>query len=280
MRQTLLASRAMDAGDDAAGQETSWRQLGAGLLLFVCAIGLLAAVFWMLPPLSPSEREVLVVPRSLEHVRALAALGSKYTHSHYWTVVAALGCLYVFLQAFSIPGSIGLSVVSGALFGVPRGFALVIVCATVGPAISFGLSHLVGRLIVRRVFPRQMQWFAGQVAQRRRNLFNFLLFLRITPFLPNFFINLASPLLEVPLSYFVVATFFGIMPATFMHVSAGQQLASMTDLGGQFSLLRFALLSLLGCVVLLPTWPPVQRRLDALLNRDQAIDLDALKKAK
>ena len=66
-------------------------------------------------------------------------------------------------------------------------------------------------------------WFAGQVEKRRRNLFNFLLFLRITPFLPNFFINLASPLLGVPLHYFVLATMFGIMPATFMHVSAGKR---------------------------------------------------------
>ena len=229
------------------------------------------------PPLSPAEREVLTVPRSLEQARALAALGSKYAHTHYWTVVAAVATIYVFLQAFSIPGSIGLSVVSGALFGQWRGFALVVVCATLGPTLSFALSHLVGRMIVRRVFPRQMAWFARQVAQRRRNLFNFLLFLRITPFLPNFFINLASPLLNVPLSYFVVATFFGIMPATFMHVSAGQQLAEMTDLGGQFSFAKLGLLSLLGVVVLLPTWPPVQRRLDALLNRGETVDASELK---
>merc|ERR1712137_1282801 len=119
----------------------------------------------------------------------------------------AMAVLYIFLQAFSIPGSIGLSVVSGALFGVSVGFPLVIVCATIGPSISFLLSHLIGRVVVRLVFPRQMRWFAAQVEQRRRHLFNFLLFLRITPFLPNFFINLASPLLGVPLSSFVVATF-------------------------------------------------------------------------
>ena len=67
------------------------------------------------------------------------------------------------------------------------------------------------------------------------------------------------------------------MPATFMHVSAGQQLAEMTDLGGQFSLTRLLLLSLLGGIVLLPTWPPVQRRLDSFLNRGQELDLDDLK---
>lgn len=261
-------------------EETSWSQLGAGLLLFASACALLGVVFWSLPPLTAAERAVLTVPRSLDEMRALAAVGSRYTDGHYWAVVAAVGCLYVFLQAFSIPGSIGLSVVSGALFGLWRGFALVICCATLGPTIAFGLSRLVGRLLVRWLFPRQLAWFAGQVAQRRRHLLPFLLFLRVTPFLPNFFINLAAPLLGVPLFHFVVATFFGIMPATFMHVSAGQQLAQLSDLGGSGALARLALLSLLGGLVLLPTWPPVQRRLDALLNRGQRLDLEELKKVK
>lgn len=144
------------------------------------------------------------------------------------------------------------------------------------------MSHLIGRTITKWLFPNQMAWFAKQVESRRRNLFNFLLFLRITPFLPNFFINLASPLLGVPLHYFIIATFFGIMPATFMHVSAGRELQQMTELGGAFDVWRFVWLSLLGVVVLLPTWGPVQRLLDRILNRgDGAMDsgLLQLKKA-
>ncbi len=53
-------------------------------------------------------------------------------------------------------------------------------CATIGPTISFVLSHLIGRTITRWIFPNQMAWFSKQVEARRRNLFNFLLFLRIT----------------------------------------------------------------------------------------------------
>lgn len=73
-----------------------------------------------------------------------------------------------------------MSFVCGALFGVPVGFPLVIMCATIGPTISFALSHLIGRAVTRWLFPNQMAWFAKQVESRRRNLFNFLLFLRIT----------------------------------------------------------------------------------------------------
>ncbi len=81
----------------------------------------------------------------------------------------------------------------------------------------------------------------------------------------------------MPLHYFVLATFFGIMPATFMHVSAGRQLQQMTELGGAFDVWRFVWLSLLGVTVLLPTWGPVQRLIDRVLNRgESAIDADLL----
>lgn len=61
-----------------------------------------------------------------------------------------------------------------------------------------------------------------------------------------------------------------------MHVSAGRELQQMTELGGSFDVWRFVWLSLLGLVVLLPTWGPVQRFLDRLLNREAAIDSELL----
>lgn len=155
--------------------------LAAALGIFAVGALLVLFVLLSLPPLSAAERALIhIPPRSLDHVKDLARVGSRYTHDYYWTVLASVAVVYVFLQAFSIPGSIGLSVVSGALFGVSVGFPLVIVCATVGPTISFALSHLVGRRVTQWLFPNQMVWFAKQVEARRSSLFNFLLFLRIT----------------------------------------------------------------------------------------------------
>lgn len=62
-----------------------------------------------------------------------------------------------------------------------------------------------------------------------------------------------------------------------MHVSAGRELQQMTELGGAFDVWRFVWLSMLGFVVLLPTWSPVQRLLDRILNRGEAaIDSELL----
>jgi uncharacterized membrane protein YdjX (TVP38/TMEM64 family) len=45
-----------------------------------------------------------------------------------------------------------------------------------------------------------------------------MLFLRITPTLPNLFINLASPIVDVPFHIFFFATLIGLIPAAYITV--------------------------------------------------------------
>lgn len=49
----------------------------------------------------------------------------------------------------------------------------------------------------------------SQVDRHREHLFYYMLFLRITPFLPNWFINITAPVLDIPLGTFFWGTFFG-----------------------------------------------------------------------
>ena len=62
--------------------------------------------------------------------------------------------------------------------------------------------------------------------------FSYIIFLRITPFLPNWFINLVSPVIGVRLTPFWIGTFVGVAPPSFVAIQAGttlQQLTSSTD---------------------------------------------------
>lgn len=47
---------------------------------------------------------------------------------------------------------------------------------------------------------------------------NYMLFLRVTPTLPNLFINLASPIVDIPFHVFFLATVVGLIPASFITV--------------------------------------------------------------
>lgn len=57
-----------------------------------------------------------------------------------------------------------------------------------------------------------------QIAKRKDKLLNYMLFLRITPTLPNLFINLASPIMDIPFHVFFTATVIGLIPASYITV--------------------------------------------------------------
>lgn len=57
-----------------------------------------------------------------------------------------------------------------------------------------------------------------QIAKRREKILNYMLLLRITPTLPNTFINMASPIVDIPFHVFFLATLVGLMPASYITV--------------------------------------------------------------
>ena len=86
------------------------------------------------------------------------------------------------------------------------------------------MSMVLGKNLVRKYFHSRLVWFKGQLDKHKDDLIYYLLFLRITPLLPNWFINISSPLLDVPISKFFFATFIGLMPMNVIHVKTGLML--------------------------------------------------------
>ncbi|XP_021911124.1 uncharacterized membrane protein At4g09580-like [Carica papaya] len=125
---------------------------------------------------------------------------------------------YIFMQTFMIPGTIFMSLLAGALFGVVRGIFLVVFNATAGASSCFFLSKLIGRPLVSWLWPDKLRFFQAEIVKRRDKLLNYMLFLRITPTLPNLFINLASPIVDIPFHVFFLATLIGLIPASYITV--------------------------------------------------------------
>lgn len=154
------------------------------------------------------------------------------------------------LQTFAIPGSIFLSILSGFLFPFPIALLLVCTCSAIGATLCYLLSSLLGRRLLYRYFPEKANEWTITVIKHRENLLNYMLFLRMTPLLPNWFINLASPVIGVPMVPFTVGTFLGVAPPSFVAIQAGQTLHNLTSSSDAWSwnsiimLCVFALLSL------------------------------------
>lgn len=85
---------------------------------------------------------------------------------------------------------------------------------------------------MKKYFRERLIWFKKKLDDHSDELIYYLLFLRITPLLPNWFINISSPILDVPLSKFFLATFIGLMPMNLMHVQTGMMLNDVDKVGG------------------------------------------------
>jgi uncharacterized membrane protein YdjX (TVP38/TMEM64 family) len=65
----------------------------------------------------------------------------------------------------------------------------------------------------------------------RKNALSYLLFLRLTPVVPFWLVNLVPAFLGVRLSTFIIGTFFGIIPLTAVFASVGNGLGAVIDAG-------------------------------------------------
>ncbi|KAN0015406.1 hypothetical protein ACTFIU_008137 [Dictyostelium citrinum] len=223
------------------------------VIVFGVSISVIAFLFLNFPSLSPQHKQLIRLPKNFKDVKLLSDILSQYTDDNYFIVITTFGVIYTFLQAFSIPGSVFLSFLSGGLFGLKVGFPLVCFVATLGATLSYLISYYIGRNLVRKLFPDKLKLFSDSLSQKRDNLFNYIVFLRITPFLPNWFINLASPLLDVPIHTFAIGTFIGIMPATFLAVKAGIQIQNIQNPSDIFDLKSILTMAALALLSILPT---------------------------
>lgn len=145
-----------------------------------------------------------------------------------------------------------LSILCGFLFSFPVALALVCCCSAIGATLCYLLSQLVGRRLVRHYFPERAAQWAAQVHRHRDELLSYMLFLRVTPFLPNWFINLVAPVIGVPLMPFAVGTFFGVAPPSFLAIQAGKTLNTMTSSSDAFTWQSMVALVAFAAVTLVP----------------------------
>jgi uncharacterized membrane protein YdjX (TVP38/TMEM64 family) len=119
-------------------------------------------------------------------------------------VAVAILMLYIILQAFAIPGTAYLSLIVGALYGPTLGLVMVALISTLGSSACYGMSALFGAPIAHAMWRDKLDDFRGKVADRSHDLLSYIIFLRVTPILPNTFINVASPIVGVPFRPFFI----------------------------------------------------------------------------
>ena len=125
-----------------------------------------------------------------------------------------------------------------------------------GASLCYLLSCLVGRPLIMKYCPgsvtSHVNRMARLVASNQENLLNVIIFLRVTPFAPNWSINLFSPLINVPFLPFFFGTLLGVAPPSAVYINAGQTLTSLNSIRDIFSLKVVISITLIALMTISP----------------------------
>jgi uncharacterized membrane protein YdjX (TVP38/TMEM64 family) len=171
------------------------------------------------------------------------ALKGLYT-AHPIFFVAAYMLIYILYSAFPLPGVEVISVAAGALFGTLAGTLIVSFASSIGATLACLISRFLFRDWVQSTFGDKVSAVNRGIEQ---NGAFYLFSLRLIPIIPYFAVNLLMGLSPMPLKTFYLVSQVGMIPATFLFVNAGKELAriqSSSDILSTRLLLSLVLIGL------------------------------------
>jgi uncharacterized membrane protein YdjX (TVP38/TMEM64 family) len=212
----------------------------------------------------------IVVPKLPRNLPDAIALSRRLVHSsqkHPIAIPVLWGLAYITLQTFAIPGTIMLSLISGSLFGSRKGVLFTSLVSTAGSCSAYLLSKHVGQLAfensnsssgiktksnITGIWSTYRNVFKKTVADTKHNHVWLVIFLRLTPLLPNTVINVLSPHFDIKLNIFALGTFVGCFPNNFAAVSAGARLGELKSLSDVWSVEMGIVTGIVAVAALLP----------------------------
>ncbi len=141
--------------------------------------------------------------------------------------------VYAGAVAISFPGASILTIFGGFLFGLWPGVPLIVVAATLGALIIF----FVAKSALGDLFTKRAAGFAARMEEGfREDELSYMFLLRLVPAFPFWGVNIAAGLLDVRVRNYLIGTFFGIIPGSFVYASIGAAAGSAFDAGEDVTL--------------------------------------------
>jgi uncharacterized membrane protein YdjX (TVP38/TMEM64 family) len=178
----------------------------------ITLVAALIAAFFLLP----LSRWLLTL---VDWVRDAGALG-----------VIVFSVVYVLATVLLAPGSI-LTIGAGFSYGLLWGTLLISPVSVLAATLAF----LLGRTILRKPIERRVASHPKFEAIDRAigdDAFRIVLLLRLSPVMPFNILNYALGLTRVRLRDYVVASFIGMLPGTFLYVYLGSLVTNAAELAG------------------------------------------------
>ena len=184
--------------------------------------------------------------------------------------------VYAAVVAVSLPGATILTLAGGYLFGTWIGGTATVLAATVGAVIIFYVVRTSLGQTIRERAEASGGTLKSVIDGVQAGAFGYILTLRLVPLAPFWLVNVAGGLAQAPLRAYALATFLGIMPATYIYSGIGAGLGELAargeapDLGVIFEPAIFGPLVALGLLSLGATLYQRRRAKKELAKKDTA----------
>ena len=240
------------------------------LLITLLALGLLvvAALVYSRPNVLPAPGcedvgvwSIIVGGRDMDAtVNKIWRCSMDYREQNEVWTIATFSTLFTLLQAFAISGPMVLCYLAGAMWGSLFAQLVVNACSVLGMSLCYLLSATIAKPLVEIYMSRRIEQLRAQVLVWRGDgksdsalgTFFLVLFLRMTPFVPNWFVNLASPVLGFGFPAFITASALGVIPANYVHCNTGRMLVDLALGESRGSWMPYIILFALQFVAVIP----------------------------
>ena len=143
----------------------------------------------------------------------------------------AFMAVYALATAISFPGAVVLTLAGGYLFGTWTGGAATVIGATIGAIMVFYVVQTSLGAALRAKAEADGGTLKKVIDGVGQGAFGYILTLRLIPLAPFWLVNVAAALAHAPLRAYALATFIGIMPATFIYSGVGAGIGALVERG-------------------------------------------------
>lgn len=197
--------------------------------VFSCSLLVLWSILDRLPVTSVASG-TLSIPRNLDDAKAVINVLTELKDDFYVEVVILMFTSFVWLQTFALPGTIFFVLGSGMLFSFPTAMAVTALASAVGATSCYTVSALFCAPLMERFFSARLAETRVQVQKMDGKFLTYMIFIRATPFLPNWFVNVAAPLIGVPIVPFFFGTLVGVVPPYILFLRVGRKIHDFATL--------------------------------------------------
>ena len=154
-----------------------------------------------------------------------------FVSDNLFVALATFIAVYAVATAVSLPGGLILTLTGGYLFGPWIGGSATVAGATLGAvAVFYAVRTSLGAAMRRRAEASGGK-LKAVIDGVEAGAFGYILTLRLVPLAPFWLVNIAAALAHAPIRAYALATFLGIMPATFIYSGIGAGIGELIARG-------------------------------------------------